>query len=486
MNFLLKKKFIFVFLWGIFFYGFLILGGAKVNASGFIYYDRYCIAKNKDVLFAPSSRADTSIKWYSSNTWAVTVSEYGIIHAQNEGESEITAVESNGNVSKCNVVVIGEDPIRIAYPSNSIVGVNNDLKLVAITPQYVESVKFEIDGPGGRFDAVATDKYPSGNVFVWSKNISIGSTGTANIKTYANTGGNWHTRDEGNFSVRVIGAFDKNSSSLQERDVSKDGANFIASCEGFVNHVYTDAAGFLTIGYGKKINQYEQFYNNTVYDEGLAVFIKLLNQGSYVRSVNNFLRNNGIKYNQHQFDALVSFCYNLGCEWLKGSDLSRILKNCGSGSGGYYTGRVNSDNGLNVRSGAGTGFRRICALPDGTVVDVLNDGNQIDGWYKIRTNGGTEGFCCGDYLNVTSSGGGSDRSLDNIDRNAFANELLCYHHASKRCLAGLVYRRFQELDMFFYNSYTPFRRGQMNYGHFAIPECARNNCQLTDSNLLWP
>lgn len=452
-------------------FGIFFIADTKVNASGLINYDRYCIAKDKDVLFAPSSKANNSVRWCSSNTNVVTVSEYGVIHARNIGEAEITATESNGYVSRCNVVVIGEDPVRIAYPSNSIVEVNNSFDAIAITPANVDSVKFEVDSPGGWFEVFCSDKRCCGDVLVWTKNIGINHEGTAYIRTYAQQGGNWHTRDEGNFSVKTIKSYSQDSSPVQERAVSKSGAEFIASCEGFINKVYKDRAGILTIGYGKKVNPYEQFYNNITHEEGIAVFLKLLGRGYYAGSVNNFLINNGIECSQNQFDALVSFCYNLGCGWLSnGSYLSNILKNCGSNSDGRSIGRVNSDNGLNVRSGPSTGSRKICALRDGTEVTVLGSDN---GWYKIITSDGTEGYCYGEYLHVTYLGG-SGKSLNNINRDEFIHEFSLYHHAAKKCLKGLVIRRFHELDIFFYGIYTKFRSGKYNYGGYPVPECARN------------
>ena len=473
MNLLLKKKCIFVFLICTVFCGVLAFDGSKVNASGIIKYDHYCIAKNKDVLFAPSSKANNSIKWESSNTDAVTVSEYGIIHAKNIGKAEIIATESDDRISKCIVEVIGEDPIRIAYPSNSIVGINKNFEAIAITPKNVDSVKFEVDAPGGRFESFCSNKHSSGDVLVWTKSISIGHEGTAQIKTYAKTNGHWDTRVEGDFNVKIIRSYNENSSSLQERFISKAGAEFISLYEGFVNRVYKDSANILTIGYGKKINPYEQFYNNITREEGVAVFSKMLSQGSYAKAVNNFLIKNKIKFNQNQFDALVSFSYNLGYGWLNnGSDLSNILKNCDSGSGGgSYIGKVNSDNGLNVRSGANTSSKRLCALGNGTVVTVLNDAKKVDNWYKIKTDDGTVGYCYADYLNVTYLSGGSKRSLDNINKDEFIKEFSLYHHAGGRCLKDLILRRFHELDMFFYGVYTKFKNGKYNY---PVPECAKN------------
>ena len=69
---------------------------------------------------------------------------------------------------------------------------------------------------------------------------------------------------------------------------------------------------------------------------------------------------------------------------------------------GYVTPSI----GLNMRSGPGTGYSIIGAIPCGGRVEILSESN---GWYRINYNGNT-GYVCGDYVRKdsgSSGGGGS-------------------------------------------------------------------------------
>lgn len=70
------------------------------------------------------------------------------------------------------------------------------------------------------------------------------------------------------------------------------------------------------------------------------------------------------------------------------------------GAAAATTGRVNSKEGLNVRSGPGTNYSVLIAIPNGTTVTVLE---KDGGWYKISYNGQT-GYVSGDYLIVQETG----------------------------------------------------------------------------------
>lgn len=61
---------------------------------------------------------------------------------------------------------------------------------------------------------------------------------------------------------------------------------------------------------------------------------------------------------------------------------------------------------LNLRTGAGTGYRVIVTLACGTSASVLDNSNS--GWVKVRTSSGTEGWCSRQYLKI--SGGSSTAS----------------------------------------------------------------------------
>ncbi|MFQ9440111.1 MAG: glycoside hydrolase family protein [Acutalibacteraceae bacterium] len=90
------------------------------------------------------------------------------------------------------------------------------------------------------------------------------------------------------------------------------------------------AGGIPTIGYGQTFGTGVQFYNNMSKTEAWSLLVKSINAGSYTSEVNRFLQNNGIKATQSQFDALVSFSYNIGSGYWNGTsqmDLREIMLN---------------------------------------------------------------------------------------------------------------------------------------------------------------
>jgi len=109
--------------------------------------------------------------------------------------------------------------------------------------------------------------------------------------------------------------------------LSSKGYDLIKKYEGFVSKPYLDAVGVPTIGYG-----------NTYYPDGRKVTLQ-------DKSINEEEATNLLRYivaefedgvydlvkqplKQHQFDALVSFAYNLGLGALKNSSLlSRVNSN---------------------------------------------------------------------------------------------------------------------------------------------------------------
>jgi GH24 family phage-related lysozyme (muramidase) len=94
-------------------------------------------------------------------------------------------------------------------------------------------------------------------------------------------------------------------------NISKVGIELIKKFEGCVLFGYKDPVGIPTIGYGhtggvvvgQRISQARA-------DELLKQDLK-----RFEKAVNDL----GLKLNQNQFDALVSFAYNVGPETLKSS-----------------------------------------------------------------------------------------------------------------------------------------------------------------------
>ncbi len=100
---------------------------------------------------------------------------------------------------------------------------------------------------------------------------------------------------------------------------SDAGINLIKRFEGFSSEPYLCPAGKLTIGYGWTHGVTMQSKPITE-----AEATKLLAEGlaSYEAGVLDCVH---VELDQHEFDALVSFAYNLGVNALRGSTLLRRL-----------------------------------------------------------------------------------------------------------------------------------------------------------------
>ncbi len=94
--------------------------------------------------------------------------------------------------------------------------------------------------------------------------------------------------------------------------VSYNGIALIKHFEGLRLDVYADAAGKLTVGYGHLLTPSEQL----AYHDGMTAISldraeQLLKQD--IKTVEIYLNANVRQsLKQHQFDALASFCFNLG------------------------------------------------------------------------------------------------------------------------------------------------------------------------------
>ncbi len=104
------------------------------------------------------------------------------------------------------------------------------------------------------------------------------------------------------------------------RQISKQGLDLIRRFEGFSPVIYICPAGYATIGYGHLITEAnkEQFLDGVDQDEAL----ELLRKDATVaeRAV---LRLITVPLTDSQFDALVSFTFNLGSGALQCSTLRR-------------------------------------------------------------------------------------------------------------------------------------------------------------------
>jgi lysozyme len=105
---------------------------------------------------------------------------------------------------------------------------------------------------------------------------------------------------------------------------SKNCLDIIKHYEGFYKNPYLCPAGVPTIGYG-----------TTMYDDGKKVSLRdpAISEADATEQLQHEVNkialtvNNAVKskIEQHQFDALVSFAYNLGTGALKGSTLLKLI-----------------------------------------------------------------------------------------------------------------------------------------------------------------
>ncbi|BEV73013.1 MULTISPECIES: lysozyme [unclassified Paludibacterium] len=99
------------------------------------------------------------------------------------------------------------------------------------------------------------------------------------------------------------------------------GIGLIKQFEGLRLSKYRDAVGLWTIGYGHLIGQSERF--DRPLSRGEADSLLRADLRSAERAVRQLVRYGGLT--QSQFDALVSFVFNLGAGRLRQSTLLRYL-----------------------------------------------------------------------------------------------------------------------------------------------------------------
>lgn len=433
-----------------------VKSGSSVNIS---HTSISSIPLDKSVLLTSST---SGVSWKSSNTSIATVNN-GIVDTKGKGYVTITAYTSNGAAS-CLISVTDRDNIRFTYASPNSAPKNSEVTFKAITDTTRTAVRFVVSNGSTSYTVNATSKVQDGDTYIWSGSKKLSASGKWTVKAYSKykTSNKYLTTSgNGEGEVFVTSSTDTTTTVCGERRASDDVINLIANYEGFLSSVTADSITTdPTLGYGKVVTSGEQFYNSLTKNEAYAYLCQTVNKGGYTTKTNSFLLENNIKFNQKQFDALVCFTYNVGAYAIyNDSDLQSVLLNTGSGSSGIKDGASGYVNGsdVNLRSGAGTGYSVLKCMSKNTKFTFVDGKVYNSNWYKIKLSDGTIGYI---YKSYASASGGSSRDLNNVDKQAFINNFLQYHHAAGSCYWGLLYRRIDEAEVFFYGDYK--RDGQYN------------------------
>lgn len=409
--------------------------------------------------------------WSSSDTSVATVSN-GFITAVSEGKAVITATNSSGTKT-CLVSVVAAEPIRFAYSQPNTAAPGEKITLCAVTDKNRTAVKFEVN-VGGKITTVnATDKTSDGNTYIWTGTTTISTSGTYDVVAYAKqSGGDFKTCSDScsdaKTTVFVRKTADKKAETTETRRATDELITLLSEFEGYSPCVYFDtiANNIPTLGYGKVVYIGDSFYNDMTKNEAYAYLVQTVNNDGYTSSVNKYLDGLKVSRNQQQFDALVSFVYNLGAYILSGdSDFKDIFLATGKAedTSASDTDAYISGNDVNFRAEPSISSEILACLAYGTKLTLIEK-EASDNWYHVKTENGTEGYVHADYVKKGKLSASSDYSLGRVDKKAFTKLMLQYHHAGPTCVWGLLYRRIDELDVFYYGEYA--RNGSNNkYGY---------------------
>lgn len=104
-------------------------------------------------------------------------------------------------------------------------------------------------------------------------------------------------------------------------NISESGIQFIKNREGYQQYAYSDYSQY-SIGYGCRCEK-GQYPNGITESEADTLLKNTLK--SYVNAISSWANSNGVNLTQYQFDALVSFSFNVGVTAFKDSTLAKRI-----------------------------------------------------------------------------------------------------------------------------------------------------------------
>ncbi len=423
------------------------------------------------------------VKWSSSDTSVAEV-ENGFITGKSPGKAVISVYNSLGKKT-CLVTVKEAEPVRFAYCMPNTAAISETVTLYAVTDKERTDVKFEVAVGSKTQTVTATDKVADGNTYVFSGTTSIDVSGTFKVVAYAKgKDGVWKTCssgcDDANTSVFIRKTADKKTETQEDRRATDEAITLISQFEGYSSSVYFDkiANNIPTLGYGKVIYLGDSFYNDMTKREAYAYLVKTVNEDGYTAQLNSYLNKYKLNRNQQQFDGLLSFSYNLGAYMIStDTDFKDIFLATGivEDSAAKDTDAYINTNDVNFRAKPTTSSSILDCLAYGTPLTLLEK-ESSGGWYHVKTSAGVEGYVYEDYVTKGKLQQTGGYSLGRVNKDDFNKLMMQYHHAGSTCVWGLLYRRIDELDVFYHGEYT--RNGSNNiYGYRFT--CAVNSSTTT-------
>lgn len=422
--------------------------GTSVNISN----KSYTTNRDKTIYLTSST---WGVTWSSSDTSVATVKN-GLVLCKKQGKAVIYAKTSTG-CATCVVTVKGREGVRFTYANPNSAPLNSKITFVAITDQIRTAVKFKVKLGSKTYTVNAASKTKSGNTYVWKGSQKLTSAGSYSVVAYSKYGGKWYKSTGSYGKVFITKATSNTQTTCEERHASNNIISFISNYEGLLSSAEFDpltSFPCLTVGYGRVIYAGEAFYNNMTKNEAFAYLVDTVENDGYVSKVNSFLTNNKIKFNQYQFDSLVSFVYNCGTGiFANDSSLKSLFLNT------YPSSSSNSSSGIvtvscPMYSGAGTNYSKVKTLSSKTYIKLLSAKIQNKLWYKVQDKNGNIGYVSYKNISITSFSKKGTRDLLNTIKQDYIDNCFVYHHAGGNCYAGLLYRRIDEAEIFYNGDYT--------------------------------
>ena len=413
--------------------------------------------------------AGSYVLWSSNNESVAKVKtdgNYCYIFGVAPGTATITG--TSGSVSaSCTVTVTAAAAVRFTYASPNVVTAGQTTALYATTDTARTGVQFQMDSKIYTADYVRTDSINGISTKVWKATVSGLTQGTHNYTASSKTTGSYSASGAA-ADIFVSTAKDFATTTQEERRASEAMLNFLAEKEGYYSSPYRDTLTteqIPTTGYGMVLYNGDVFYNDMSETEAWASMVNDINKSSYTSAINSLRSKNNLWMSQSQADALISFGYNVGSSYFTNMStsctfrdvlLNAVVPPTDASASKAYKAKLINDSTLYSAASGGTSLG---SVSNGSVVQVIgvSDSSKYNQqhknvWYQVQANGKT-GWMSSAYVHIDDSYN-LKRDLNYTNADVFGSQMTRWCMAGGSPIAGLMYRRIQEANMYNYNDYN--------------------------------